>query len=151
MIRAEVTGLRELGEKLRALDMDLRTGLLRASTGVAASSIRKEVESRAPVRAGTLKRAVYIARVTRQSNDYQQVFAVGVRKGKRYQKFELKFGKNKGQTVDMDAYYGRFLEFGTRNMQARPFMRPAFEAKKLDAISSFKTRMQKGLKRYGLQ
>lgn len=151
MIKIEVTGLRELGEKMRELDIDLRTGLLRAATGVAASSIRKEVEQRAPARTGTLKRAIYVKRMTVMSDDYRQVFAIGVRKGKHYQKFELKFGKNKGQTVDMDAFYARYVEFGTRHMKARPFMRPAFEAKKGAAIDGFKARMQKGLKRYGLQ
>lgn len=151
MIRAEVQGLRELGEKIRQLDTDLRTGLLRASTGVAANSIRKEVEHRAPVRTGRLKRAVFVSRITRQSNDWQQTFAISVRKGKRYQNFTLKFGKNKGQTVNMDAYHARFIEFGTRKMKAQPFVRPAFEAKRDDAIQAFKARMQKGLKRYGLQ
>lgn len=32
------------------------------------------------------------------------------------------------------AYWGMFVEFGTRKMKARPFMRPAFEAKKMEAL-----------------
>ncbi|URF02967.1 MULTISPECIES: HK97-gp10 family putative phage morphogenesis protein [Cupriavidus] len=33
-------------------------------------------------------------------------------------------------TWSKEAFYGRFLEFGTSKMAAQPFLRPAFEAKK---------------------
>ncbi len=35
-----------------------------------------------------------------------------------------------------DAYYWYLVEFGTSKMSARPFMRPAFEAKKDDAVAA---------------
>lgn len=33
------------------------------------------------------------------------------------------------------AFWGMFVEFGTRFMPARPFLRPAFEAKKVEALN----------------
>lgn len=33
------------------------------------------------------------------------------------------------------AFWGMFVEFGTRFMAARPFLRPAFESKKMDALN----------------
>lgn len=33
------------------------------------------------------------------------------------------------------AFWGLFVEFGTRFMAARPFMRPAFESKKMEALN----------------
>lgn len=33
------------------------------------------------------------------------------------------------------AFWGMFVEFGTRFMSARPFLRPAFESKKMDALN----------------
>lgn len=33
------------------------------------------------------------------------------------------------------AFWGLFVEFGTRFMSARPFMRPAFESKKMEALN----------------
>lgn len=40
-------------------------------------------------------------------------------------------------TWSKDAFYGRFLEFGTSKMAARPFLRPAYEAKKQEAADKF--------------
>ena len=151
MITVKVEGLQALGEKLRELEATARTKLLRAATGVAASSIRKEVSARIPVLTGTAKRAIYVQRLTKSSGDGLEVFQINVRKGKRYENLTLKFGKDKGKTVNMDAYYAKFLEFGTRKMGAKPFMRPAFEAKKEAAIEAFKIRLQAGLKPYGLK
>lgn len=39
-------------------------------------------------------------------------------------------------TWSKDAFYGRFLEFGTSKMAAQPFLRPAFEAKKAAAAAA---------------
>jgi HK97 gp10 family phage protein len=40
--------------------------------------------------------------------------------------------------VGQKAWYWKFLEFGTAKMAARPFMRPAFEAKKKEALDRIK-------------
>lgn len=37
------------------------------------------------------------------------------------------------------AFWGMFLEFGTRHQNAQPFMRPAFEAKKMVALNRLGT------------
>ncbi|MNT67142.1 hypothetical protein D3C72_2052590 [compost metagenome] len=39
-------------------------------------------------------------------------------------------------TWSKEAFYGRFLEFGTSKMAAQPFLRPAFEAKKGPAAAA---------------
>lgn len=39
-------------------------------------------------------------------------------------------------TWSKEAFYGRFLEFGTSKMAAQPFLRPAFEAKKAAAAAA---------------
>jgi HK97 gp10 family phage protein len=39
-------------------------------------------------------------------------------------------------TWSKEAFYGRFIEFGTSKMSARPFLRPAYEAKRRDAASA---------------
>ena len=40
------------------------------------------------------------------------------------------------------AFYGRFVEFGTQKMAARPFLRPALEAKRREAAQAMKERLQ---------
>ena len=101
-------------------------------------------------RTGALFRAIYVKR-KKTGNDFQACYFIGIRKGKRYRNLTLKFGKNKGQTVNMDAFYAGFLEFGTKRMQRHAFMRPAFEAKKRDAVVDAKDRMRRGLQKYGLR
>jgi HK97 gp10 family phage protein len=44
----------------------------------------------------------------------------------------------KKRNVDRDSYYWRFVEFGTSKMSARPFMRPAFDGNKLEALNRIK-------------
>lgn len=151
MMRMEVSGLAELGRSLRELETELAVKLLRASTSVAAATIRKEAEARAPFRTGTTRRAIYIYRDSKNSGRYQQVFLVGVRMGKRFQQLTIKTGKRKGETINADAYYAKFLEYGTRRMAKRPFMRPAFDNKREAAVEGFKKRMVAGLKRFGLR
>ena len=56
-----------------------------------------------------------------------------MRSGKRQQ--AVKRGKN---VLNLDAYYGAFVEFGTSKMAARPFMRPAFETRRDYAIEAMR-------------
>jgi len=46
-----------------------------------------------------------------------------------------------------DAYYGRFLEFGTSRMPARPFLRPAFDARSNEALGIFMDRLRENIER----
>lgn len=39
-------------------------------------------------------------------------------------------------TWSKDAFYGRFLEYGTSKMSPRPFLRPAYEAMKQAAVAA---------------
>ena len=43
------------------------------------------------------------------------------------------------------AWYWHFLEFGTAKQPPQPYMRPAFEAKKVEAAQDFSKLVQKAL------
>lgn len=45
------------------------------------------------------------------------------------------------------AFWGMFVEFGTRLMAARPFMRPAFEARKYEALDILGKELGAGIER----
>lgn len=138
-----ITGLNELRAALRELPQRIARNTLRGAVSAGASVIRAEVRARAPVYTGpvaeghpppgTLKRAIYQKQIAELSSLTHQVFFVGVRQGKKY--------RNQGKKGDksQDAYYWRWVEFGTSKMAARPFMRPAFEAQKLAAVEAMKT------------
>lgn len=111
---------------------------------------------------GTLKRSIILKHIPEQSSATQQVFYVTVRSGAKY--------RNQGRrgNLSQDAYYWKWVEKGhyTRAPQSagatvrarraaveggqvagahfvlpNPFMRPAFEAKKVDAVEAMKTKL----------
>lgn len=137
----EVKGLRELNEALKELPDRVAKNVLRGATAAGAAVIRKETKAKAPVYhgdvakghppPGTLKRAVYQKQISERSTLVQQVFYVGVRTGRSAMK--------KG----LDAFYWFFVELGTARMAARPFLRPAFEAKKQEAVEAIKAYLAK--------
>lgn len=60
----------------------------------------------------------------------------------------VKIGIQKDDNSDI--FYGKFIEYGTtngkRSIVAKPFMRPAFESKKVEALNVTKNKMKEGLK-----
>lgn len=142
-----IAGLKELQTALKELPDRIAKNVLRGAVNAGATVIKKETASRAPVftgsvsqghpPVGTLKRAVYQKQIKELSGPFKQTFYVGVRKGKQFQK------QGKKGNLSQDAWYAKFVEFGTANMPAKPFMRPAFEAKKEEAVSAIKTYLEK--------
>lgn len=135
----KIQGLKELNEALKLLPDRVAKNVLRGATNAGATIIRKEAQQRAPIYTGqvaeghpppgTLRRAIYQKQISELSGLLKQVFYVGVRRGKNQR-------DRKGRSLD--AWYWRFVEFGTVKMSARPFMRPAFEAKKQAAVDAIK-------------
>lgn len=142
-----IAGLKELQQALKDLPDRIAKNVLRGSVNAGASVLKKEAQARAPMYTGevsqghpppgTLKRAVYQKSIQELSGLTKQTFFVGVRKGKKYQK------QGKKGNLSQDAFYAKFVEFGTSKMSARPFMRPAFEAKKNEAVEAIKAYLQK--------
>ena len=151
MTTVQIKGLAELNRALAELPPRLARNVLRGSVAAGAAVIRQEAKERAPRYAGevaaghpppgTLKRAIYSAQARRLSSLLEQVYHVGVVSGKRAKVGKTKSGKSK------DAYYWRFVEFGTVKMAARPFLRPAFEAKKLEAVEAIRRYMAERIAR----
>ena len=132
-----VDGLRELQARLKEFAPKLAAKALGASVNAGAKVIKDDAIARAPYYTGvvqdghpppgTLRRSIITVKIPKESNQYKKVYAVTVRTGLKY-----RFAGNgwKGQ----DAFYWRFVEFGTSAMTAKPFMRPAFESEKVAAM-----------------
>jgi HK97 gp10 family phage protein len=141
-----IQGFEDFKRQLAALPGRIGRNVLRGGVNAAATVIRKEVVLRAPEYtgpvaeghppAGTLKKAIYQKQIAELSSAVNQTFYVGVRQGKRQQ--AVKRGKS---VVNLDAFYGRFVELGTSKMSARPFLRPAFEASREAAIEAMRAYM----------
>lgn len=148
----EVRGLKELADALRALPKELASkngGPLAVALRKAANVIKNEAKARAPVATGLLKKNIIVRRDRKLPPDVNEMFELRVKAVKK------KYANNKrnrrmrrdGNAYDVDgsAFYWRFLEFGTKKMRARPFMRPAFEAKKEAALQTFTTELAKAI------
>lgn len=89
---------------------------------------------------GALRRAIRATRI--RPTQYTAEAIVGVRKlsGRQTAAFRgrqakrRRAGKSARRIDPRDAYYWFFVEFGTAHTRARPFLRPAFEARKTVAV-----------------
>ena len=126
-----IEGLTELKRAFGGLKKSARGRILRASVGAGARVVRDEAASRAPQDTGKLK-ANIIATRRRASESHDEEWAVTVRT------------KGKGDDPK-NAFYWKFLEFGTAKLAARPFLTPAFEAAKQSALQAIVSRFSKRL------
>jgi HK97 gp10 family phage protein len=134
-------GFRELEQNLKMLGSEMHEKGVKLMMSRAAVPMRNEAKINAPIleepdkrrNRGTLLRAISIwrKRVTR----YAVTYYVGVRGLSRQKiaKFKRE-SENSSSDNPNDPFYWRFLEFGTSKMRARPFLRPAFEAKKTESV-----------------
>lgn len=158
----QLQGFKELAEELRTFAPRIAKNALQAAARAGAAQVRDEARRVAPVYTGspehghpppgTLKKAIYSGIWRSRSRPESAVAFVSVRQG----------GKSKH-----DAYYARWVEFGhwTRGkgvkagvhqralkggwiartgahwVPAKPFLRPAFESKKLAAIEAIRTKL----------
>lgn len=144
-ISVKIEGLKELQMALNTLPLEIQKRPLRSAVSAGAKVIEQEAEKRAPVRTGNLQKAIYRVRSRSESSVGRETYNVAVRKGKATYADSAKNRRlgRAGKTYATQglAYYWRFLEFGTVNMPARPFLRPAFEARKNDALRAMQEKL----------
>lgn len=148
----QIKGLAELNRALAELPERVARNVLRGAVAAGAAVVRQEAKQRAPVYdqpvsdghppPGSLKRSIYSTQARALSSLLQQVYHVGVVSGQR----NPRGLRNKAKPAP-GAYYWRFVEFGTVKMSARPFLRPAFEAKKFEAVEAIRAYMAERIPR----
>jgi len=124
-----------LGKLPAALQKKVVVGAARA----AAKIIADEAKERAPVRSRLLKKSIDVAKAKPKDTPQGHIKFYVVPKSKNYvsgvlQSNGVAFAKIKFQK---NAYYAHMVEFGTKNMAARPFLRPAFENSGDKSIKAF--------------
>lgn len=135
----QLTGFKELHDALLKLPDRVAKNALRAAVNAGASTIKKQVLANAPTDTGLLKKNIYQKQIREASGQYRQTFAVGVRQGR---------ARNKDGSKKELPFYWRFMEFGTSKMPARPFIRPAFEAKKEEAVEAIGKKLDERIQKY---
>lgn len=137
-------GFKELNDLLLGLPDEIDAEkLLRSALFEAALVIREEAQRRAPVVTGTLRMSIgrKIGRANLESilsgDRYAAICLVGiVSKSKERLKKEGR---------DVNAFYGMFVEKGTRKMKPEPFLGPAFDTRKEDFTAVLKDKLTDGI------
>ena len=106
----EIKGLEGLIKTLNSLPDKLENKIIRAAVRKGANVVRDKARQNVPKDTGNLQKSIITsgAKVS----------------GKIAFRVSLKQRKTKNSK---DPYYGRFVEFGTSKMPAKPFMRPALD------------------------
>jgi HK97 gp10 family phage protein len=107
-IHMEVTGLAELSAALKQLPRNIGQNVLRGAVRAGAKVVSDAVVEKAPIYTGddsrivpgVIKKSVYMKHIDDLSSEVQQVFFVGIRRGKKE--------KAKGR----DAFWWSWVEFG---------------------------------------
>jgi HK97 gp10 family phage protein len=149
-----VRGLSALQDRLMALPPELASkngGPVRRGLRKAAVVVRDEARVLVPVASGLLKEELVVMRARNPKREgMTEIFRIGVRQKKfrygntRRNRRAGKVGKEYRQ--DGDAFYWRFVELGTVRLAPRPFLRPAFEARKREALEVFTAELAKGIR-----
>lgn len=135
-VTMQISGLKELSDKLREIGPDIAEKALRGGVLAAAKLVRDEAKATNPDDTGRTDRALYVKFIKEESGPHQATYKVGVRSG------------SKERRRNRDAWYWRFIEFGTAKKPARPFLRPSFESQKMTAIDLIAERIARRIKRF---
>lgn len=143
--RIEVKGLRELGAAMRLLSADVAQRASRTAVNAGATLIKKaakaKIRSNPSVDSGSLEGAVITKKVPAGQTPLTAEYLVTVRgRGKPYNK--------KGRKIDR-APHASMVEFGTVNMPAEPYLRPAFESEKRNAVDAIAAKLKQRIDKAG--
>lgn len=135
-----IDGLDGLLQSLRQLPKELQGKPLLSGMRKGGNLIRDEAKRRVVRASGFLANQIVVRRAAAKDRRKAGVgaggeyFTVGVRTGKKVRYANTKRNRRQGRAGKLYeqsgwAYYWRFLEFGTKNMRAKPFLTPAAEAR----------------------
>lgn len=141
-IKVALQGVDEIKRALADAAANIRKKAVRGALRKAGATVASAARQAAPVlsaparfrKAGTVKRAITVrgSKFARQEGNEGVFIGVRALRGSRQKKLGKAGAKNPN-----DPFYWRFLEFGTRKMAARPFMRPAAEKTGQQAVRTF--------------
>jgi HK97 gp10 family phage protein len=140
-----VEGLQQLGERMRALSRDMNLKIAGQATGAAAQVIKKRAKRNILTSPSVDTRSLYDAviskKIPRSQTQLTSEHIVTVRgRGKKGKKLKGK------QRI---APHGHLVEFGTVNMPAEPFLRPAFDQEKGFAVGAMIAKLKAGITKAG--
>ncbi len=147
-VTMKIEGANELIRSLKRLPINLRKKHLRRAVRQGAALVRNEVRRNAPTDTGRLRRNIKSRSKRGTRSTLRAVVTVNVARRKQGRELTGKFmstGNRSANVAPNDAYYWRFLERGTSKMNARPFIRPAADAKFREVVNHVIRETQRGV------
>lgn len=137
----DFSGLEDIARDLETLSRAENNKVLRDATRAGADVFRQEVEERAPVLTGKLKKNVVV--VTQKGRIKGEITS-----GVHIRGVNPNTG-NSDTTMKADnprnAFYWRFVELGTSDAPAHPFIRPAYDTRQEEAYQAALARMNQAI------
>jgi HK97 gp10 family phage protein len=124
-----IGGIPELAHIIDALGVRESRNLNRATIHAVAAVTTKAAKAKAPKDSGTLRRALKAKRRRAQNPD------------KPFSDVMVEHGKD----AKNDAWYWRFVEFGTTEQAARPFIQPSIDEVRANIVPIYKEQFFKKL------
>ncbi len=146
----DLSGLDDVIRAMQNLAPAIEKTILAGAMRKGANLVAKAARDRAPVRTGNLKQRIAVRKRKRKPQNVALAYAVGILGGASASYGNTKSNRRKGlvgkkyQKQDT-AFYWRFLEFGTKKMAAKPFLRPAFDQSADAAINVIAAQLRVGL------
>lgn len=150
-VSAKLTG--DLSKSLGKLLDAAGEAALRSAGYAGAAVFMEEAKANAPVDTGFVRDQIIVKRdLSKSAGNTRQTYLVLVRRfRKNYAATRAnqrlgRAGFNNGAKAKTfetagDAFYWKFLEYGTQKMPARPFIRPAYDSKKQEALAVMRLRL----------
>jgi len=140
----EVQGLRQLGEAMRQLSAATSRRVCAQATGSAAKVVKiaaqDNLRASPSVDTGSLLASIIIKKLPKaQAGGLDSAHIVTPRRRRT--------GSTKSRTKQKTAPHAHFVEFGTENMPAEPFLEPALSRNIAKATQVMKDRLQEGIAR----
>lgn len=148
-LTVKVNGLQQLSKAMNDLGRKTKNRIAVKAMRQGGVIIRDQARSNAPVlkenvphrKRGTLRKAVVTSTKVNKSGVIRTKIYVRTLKGSKIEAFKVRTGRS-GAKNPNDPFYWRFVEFGTSNMVAKPFMRPAFQQSKERATNEILTTLK---------
>lgn len=131
MIRATITGDAELRAKLKRLQGNVNGQQMATALAAGGMLIVNTAKTKAPVITGTLRSSIHVGGYTQLSDDFGHN-----PRGADYSDLGGKTVTRSGASVQVgtNIEYGPPVEFGTGRRSAKPFLRPAYDEEKNNAV-----------------
>lgn len=143
-VTIRVDGLRELGERMRALSAKTANKFSGRATGKAAGIVKKaaktNLKNSPSIESGTLEKNVIMKKLGKTKTPLTSEHIVTVKK--------RNYADAKGQKRNT-RQVGGYVEHGTVNMPAEPYLRPALANNIPSAINAIKDSLAKDILKEG--